>query len=274
MDYDSRVLEYENEVSYGTLGIMNSLALIVNQPVRYDLFLINIQTIVRNCLSSSKDDKKVIDQVNKDFESLLIAINSYAGSISVNVLIYMSNSRPMIPKKYQRTATNTRARIESVLNKITGGYGYTTGVIEKITRPEYQSLNIVAAANNLRQPYRYIPEIMSKLNYTKGLLLSHCPIDFIMLSMYKRIKLMESHTGRIIDTSNLGKKVFKEDIPFYKTTLRLFGDKDNITPLIKNRPRALKQINNKKLYQLSEQEIKRLALSTWNIPASDLRYVL
>ena len=274
MDYDPRVTQYENEVSYGTLGIMNSLVLMVNDPIRFDLFVINVQTIVRNCLSVSKDDRKVVDQVNKDFENLLAAIDAYAGSTPTNVMVYMSNSRTMVPEKYRRTATNTRSRIESVLDKISGGYGYTTGVVDKIERPEYQALNIIATANTMRQPYRYVPEILSNVQYTKGLLLSHCPIDFIMLSLHKRIKLMESHTGRIIDTADIGKKIFKEEIPFYQTTLRLFGDKDNITPLIRNKPKALKQINNKKLHQLSEQEIKRLALSTWNIPESDLRYVL
>jgi hypothetical protein len=83
------------------------------------------------------------------------------------------------------------------------------------------------------------------------LMVSHAPIDYHIHSKLNGFHLVESHTGQVRTVQELGRKVFKKDIPFNKYTHACLGDKDYIKS-----PLSLKQ--KKDLCTVAEQR-------HWNI---------
>ena len=96
-----------------------------------------------------------------------------------------------------------------------------------------------AGTNNL--PHRDLGDLIRRWDkeimrptQRRYLLISHIPLDFhLQNTLANKLYILESYTGKIKSSKDLGQKVFKEDnVPFNQYTHLLFGDKVQIKPMV------------------------------------------
>ena len=273
MTYDPSIAHLETKVSYGTLGIINKLVLLSKQPPRWDVYLINVATIVRNNLSRDRSDTAVIRGTEYDVSELITYIDNYLQTTTGIAILYFGLQRLGIPKEHRRTSTTTRKKIAALTSEISRLHKGPSG---KLFDLDYASKTLrVFSINHPGQlPYRFLANILQyTISYNKVALLTHDATDMLMCNALDKVEVLSSHTGYILRKRDLGFKVFKnEKIPLNQVTLRLFGDKDNIIPIIRNKPKALSRLAKYNLHQKTEQEIFGIAVNTLGVKKQLLQY--
>ncbi len=186
----------------------------------YKLFLINVDTLIRNIMGSVDTEIKeslspkaiyntLLDEIN-----LIIDILNNEGQGFIKPYFYhrsydfvkYSFHRSKVVRFYQ---LNTKKQ-EHNANQI-------KGVINLLKKDKNEQVNFVMS------------DLYIKVN-ENALILTHIPYDLLSYKNFKKLDLIESHTG-ILKTRKLyytkfydAKKLELENIPFQRKLLATFGD--------------------------------------------------
>ena len=280
MHYHHLVSDMEEKVSYGTLGLMNAIATYTEDMphLKKNFFLINGMTIVRNCLSEKRGytDKQLLDQISYDFEQLKQVIEIYARHPMYSIVYFHPDINKLIPEEHRRTTTPIRENVERIGRVILSHEKYQRDRLTSIdttTHVKYYGVHLSSIF-----AYKFLAKTIHSLvsnDIPKIWLMSHHPIDYFLLDSFTTGEIVLSHTGKILPKSQIPTKVFgTQDIPFNRMTYKLFGDKDLLKPVIRNRPKALEMLKGINLHHKTEREIGLLAMSKLGIDKKSISWHL
>lgn len=253
-EIDADDIEKSENVGFGTNAIItaiNNLAKSSNPPP-LDVFLINVDTLIRNTTTKEKTLDEIKSDVKKDLAGLLDAITIYLRAIEnlidmPYVIVYLPEYEIAQVKLHERPfkPNSTKDIIKKVHNKILEEDNLK---VRKQIRTTYNNIDIFElwVGDRSSLPYKaLIRFINSQARFNPGgittslknmLLISHYPLDFYLTNTFSKLHLIESFTGKIFQKNQLGLKVFKNGfIPFNRVTHLLFGDSVQIMPMAKGR---------------------------------------
>lgn len=266
------------ECSAGMSNILKSISTIArlknDSRKVFDVVILNVLTMVRNCYDRKKPDAKIVEDIRKDVNIFLQYIQSYfieqKDMVEKPVVIcYLPVYN--IPEQFARPDTQIKKDLYKFANIVFG---------KQCTNPaSTRELNNNAILYTVKAGIGMLPhQTIGRLITTKCdvgvlkpkdrryLLISHCPIDLhLQNTLESRVFLLESFTGMIKSVNDFGKKVFKDDyVPFNQYTHLLLGDKVTIKPLIHHKDKttlleaAKKDMWAKKPLSVVLNEIKKL----------------
>lgn len=268
MIYEPQVKSLETKISYGTLGIINTLALHFsdNLSEKKNILLVNGDTIIRNSCHLSNTEQQNLAAISEDFKHLRMYYEMYMQSQAAIIVFFHPLINSCIPEYAQRKETDIRKLIHTLSMKVALSEHLEVNKPKVIYKED--NLSVYGLLSSGIFAYKHLTRMVAALplNRRKIWLISHCPFDFLLFESFPDIEILLSHTGKIIKKNDLPVKVFKDEtIPFNRTTYKLFGDKDFVKPLCKNRPKALELLGNSKLKLKTEYEIKVFAASKLGI---------
>ena len=274
MIYDPRIAHLEKQISYGTLGLIDALIRPdKNVADQKKLILINGATIIRNCIDPILGEATNIRQIDFDFKMLYQCLEQYVNHQTSVITYFHSNINSMIPDDSRRKETSLRLMITHFVNKMSRDEHLIPNKLVKFNKNDKLILYGLSVVKSFA--YVVLGSIIQKMltnRLPRILLITHCPFDYFLLDRYP-VEIVLSHTGKIITKKDLGMKVFKDDsIPFNRTTYKLFGDKDFLKPLCRNKPKALSTLKGVKLRLKTEKEIAQLAQQQLDISDKQLNW--
>ncbi len=218
--------------SIGTGIMVNQLiAQLSSGAYDKDTIVININTILRNRYDS-KSFTSVLQWVNdthleiQNLISELVDVMISANISNPSIITYSADYSGMIPKMFWRPTTTTRSRYATATQML----AKRNMVVSTNRQVQYNFHYLHGRAPIATQ---LIHAIQRMQNRRKIYLISHSPIDFHICEKLKGVDILESYTGKTIDISELGQKVFKLDnVPFNQFTHVLMGDKEQyVSPM-------------------------------------------
>ena len=249
------------EVSLGIAPILHTFSVLSTQRIRptWDLFLINMETLIRDRRDDQLRPEQIADGVLQDCNVLAQYIAAYCRVTTPHfktapILCFYFAHYEKIPKAYLRTklpkGTEERWHIRDIM-------------IRKLYKDPFpaqvEDLQVVFMNEDragswphrdlLKDLYQLrIANSSGAMHYRKVLMVSHIPLDFNLYKSFSQFTILESYTGNLKQIKQLGKKVFKDDsIPFNKYTLLALGDKWYLeSPLT---PQAKKQLKEKARFE-------------------------
>lgn len=280
MIYHPQVASLETVMSYGSLGLLNTLAQHNNDLSikKKNVFLINGATVVRNCYSNGKNlsDNEVLKAIHQDFEYIRHHIEMYATQDTYVIFYFHPTINTMIPEHTRRKSTPFReavARLTSIVASSETLKSNKLVLLNKHNNVAYYGLLVQGTF-----AYKFLSHhirTLLKQDVPKIYVLTHCPIDYFLTDEYAQAEYILSHTGKILTKKDFSQKVFQtEDIPFTRVMYKFFGDKEYLTPICKNRPKALEILKSVKLRLKTEKELEQLLKSKFDIDLKLLRWVL
>ena len=194
----------------------------------YSHIYINVSTLFRNYLGSFKVDKtndynkKELDDFKKGFLDEIISINSIIiNTISTRmhpvfyVCNYRSFERIFIDAKVRKPTTNKQIMYENIHNNV------VTDTVIKLN-------SLFDPKNDEDEPFIKEYDVAVKGNNTTSLILTHMPLDLLNNSSFRKLMLLESHTGAIKQKTEWISKINKNEeainIPFNILSIQIFGD--------------------------------------------------
>ncbi len=264
-------------ISYGTLYVLLTLLKHANDPanVKHNVFVINLGTIVRNCLDASLSDESIITNVMLDAETLVRSIGQY-NTNKVKVVWYAHPElRQMIYAPVRRPDTKPRVAVERITTKLLARLKVSNNKL--VMLPEANA-NVDEYILRIYKQYAY--KVLAR--YIKGriandeprlCMITHVSLDLLLAEVVKNITLLECHTGKYITREGFGYKVFKtERRSFNRTALKAFGDKDLIKPQIRLTKKNKDKLAVADLSTITEKELYAILTVDLKIDPFDLAY--
>ena len=261
--YHKLISHLVDMVSYGTLGVIDTFA---NNPEKYDVVFINITTILRNCYVKDATVQDILRLANQDLEQLVSYIRRFS-SDEVKIVLYMDvGLRDRIPKGQKRELTTPRDMVEKSA-KAFKEYHNAPGRLSSIGEN-------IFLFNSKGFAHHELSRVKSRVDKVgKACLISHCPLDYLLITKEPSIDIIQSHTGNILQLIEISKKVFKnEGVPFNATSLAVFGDKDHIKPQFRSNKKVIEK-EGSKLKRMSSFELKRIMRNKYDIEASSMSWL-
>lgn len=204
----------------------------LSDPNYYDLYAINVATLVRNMLSSIEDSKSIakikLPEFYECIEEEIDLITIMFGEKNLKVVFYINSYqyyKRLYPRSMRIASTEKQIKEDTVIKY----------VCDKISSNDKD----VKSFNHLIS--------FDKAN--KTLLLSHYPVDLLSHTKFRTLDLLESHTGKIKTRKDYNTKYYpipREDmssLPFFEYLLVVFGDKVMFRPDgIKRRQDVMEQL--------------------------------
>lgn len=254
---DKSKLSMGSNVSYGIAPILNTLVNTTkafNKP-RWDLYLINAETIIRDRKEEAKINEGYVRSVIYDMQMLSQYIAAYnrivhSGMVQQQnpLICFYFPHYNVIPKIYLRDkfpkGTEDRWKLRDAAITLITKEGVPTN---------YENTDVIYTMVGKKSwPHKELFEDLCKqingIPFRNCLMVSHVPSDFHLYKSIREFTVLESYTGALKMPKQLGKKVFKdENIPFNKYTHLLLGDKWYLKNLIptavrnKIKERAIKE---------------------------------
>ena len=279
MNYDPRVKDLEEKVSYGTLGILDRLARASddNPGIKKNLLLINGATIVRNCYyrPDSNSDKHVLDAVAFDFEQLRHYFEMYTNQPATMLVYFHVGVNKLIPESARKRETNNRLNVERLTAMVATSEGLRPNTITKLS--SNNNITYCGLVVSGTFAYRILNKSLHELSKTsipKIWMVSSCPIDYFLFDTFPQLEIIDSHTGKIVLKKDLPEKIFGDPaIPFNRITYKLFGDKNLVKAACRNRPKAIALLDGA-LKLRTEREIAALAKTRLGIDSKSINWDL
>jgi hypothetical protein len=228
---------------YSTAAILDTL---VNVGFKYNIFFINLLTLIRNNLRF-KEDNTLFKRVLEDCETLyncFIYTEPYEDNRNTYVLFYIPYNY-YVKEGFKENLSDLIKRslkyskeFYSVLedNKIVFDKHLGNNIVEYKKVPPNESI-VDFLKSSLVKEQETIGSIADHSKKYKALMLSHISFDWFLAfeSGFIEFNFIESYTGKIYDINGLSKKLlepklrkiypnFSEYLPFTKITHVLFGD--------------------------------------------------
>lgn len=268
------------EVSYGIAPILSTLSNLstrMNRP-QWTLYLINVETIIRDRKDQRSNERSVAEDVLRDCSVLAQYISAY----STHTLPPQMKTKPLvcfylphyegIPKIHLRDklpkGTEDRWEVRDEIEKLLKAEGYQDHY--ESTRVAYSIVGNDGWAH--KELLKELVGIHSDIRYRKTLMVSHVPLDFHLYRTFNDFNILESYTGTIKNPKLFGKKVFGDEaFPFNKYTHLLLGDKWYLKSLIT--PAAKKQLKERAIREhwslMPDKEVLRSLIKA-NVALPDL----
>lgn len=237
------------EVSFGIapiLSTLSDLSMRHNRPA-WTLYLINVETLIRDRKEEKTDNEKIARAVLLDCTVMAQYISAYcrlslAPQMKQNPIVcfYLPHYEDL-PKAYVRDkfpkGTEARWGVRDTIERIITSEGY---------QDHYDDTQVffTVVGKGGKWPHKDLIRDLAKLKegiqYRKVLMVSHVPLDFHLYRVFSDFSILESYTGAIKQQKQFGKKVFGDEVfPFNKYTHLLFGDKWYLKPLVKSSVRKM-----------------------------------
>lgn len=224
------------------LNYMRETARNINAP-QWDLYLINIYTMVRNLYQKGMHQVELEQMIDRDADILMTYIHSYTctrRSIPATVFFYAPDYSA-VPKSMLRLHTGNQEELDrlylNLYKKLPVKLTELTEVADtrkflcQVGKSIFPHKDIIEKLKLIYQPHRLTGSIGT-------VMISHCPLDFHIYKAIPKIQLFESYTGTILNVQDFGQKLIKDvKIPFNTVTHRLFGDSLQLVPFFKNKDR-------------------------------------
>lgn len=222
-----------NTASYGTSPILNTLKELSAKGrfrPQWNLFLINVDTLIRNNYQKSLGIAAIEAGVKRDVEQLVLYINAYVSadrsSVSSKpvVCLYLPHyedipatyRKPNLPGNYD-LHIKLRNRLVKVLPKRSWDSQHIQIDVVYIDAPGPWPHNTVISDLSKKYPDIY---------HRDTAIITHAYLDYHIAKAIPEITLLESFTGKTKVYKEFIKKVILHDeVPFNKYTHLLFGDK-------------------------------------------------
>lgn len=241
IDPETRSVYNGVEVSLGIAPILSALSYVSNQRLRPDwnLFLINVETIIRDRKEKNSSIEQTAQGVLTDIGVLAQYISAYcritrtSRSIGTPVVCFYFPHYENIPRAYLRSklpkGTEERWKVRDAVMKLMTQHPLPEQIEEtKIIAVDVGRSSGWPHKDLFRDLYetRFDKGPANSMKYRKVLMISHVPLDFTLYKQFAEFTILESYTGRFKHRKQFGKKVFNdENIPFNLYTYLLLGDK-------------------------------------------------
>lgn len=208
----------------------------------YDIFLINVDTLVRNIVGAIPTDEaqylspKAIVMALEEEINMIIDINSNEGLGHLQLYFYSRN--------YTLVENNYNPKFVRIIQPET--------LKQKVL---YGQIHDTVKLLGKDQQYGYVRFGLGLTLHPKtlssALILTHVPYDLLSGDLFKKLDLLESHTGLLKTKKDFwskyydAKKLELSNIPFQKRLLGFFGDHVLIRPAPINVRRAIIDLSNK-----------------------------
>ena len=237
----------ELENSYGLMPILNAFANLTrsNHLKFWDLYLINIETLIRDRKNNTSDITTIARNILNDCNVLVKYIGEYARLFQRDhtknkiIICFYMNKYEALPDLYIREkfpkGTEERWKIRDKVAKM----------IDDGPKSE-EGIDVVFSVQSNTKVWPHKEMVKDLIHnfqgvpFMKALMISHIPLDFHLYRTFSDFTILESYTGAFKTQKQFGKKVFgNENLPFNKYTHLLFGDKWYIKPLVEHKTRKL-----------------------------------
>lgn len=221
------------EVSPGIAPILktlNDMSSGFNRPL-WSLFLINVETLIRDRKNPDEDNKAMAQGVIKDMITLCQFISAYCRY----TLPPQMKAEPMLcfyfPIYSEIPAVYKRDKFPKGTENFWAIRDLILKHFEKHTwQTQYDDLEALLEVAHGPWPHRNLLNDLiahkDRLRFRKTLMVSHVPLDFHLYRVFKDFTILESYTGNLKTIKQFGKKVFDDEaIPFNKYTHLVLGDK-------------------------------------------------
>ena len=196
------------------------------KPTNYDVFLINIHTLVRNILTSyeGKDKLEIIKKSDIEvtvFEILKTEMFNIVELCKLNhleILFYCPDYSKALNNGLSRSNDNNAFMLSKTIN--VSNYAF-----KRLLGDEYVT-NLLEDRN-----------VKIKVSDNKILMLTHFTLDLLNYKHWFKCTLLQSHTGRIIESVDFNKMYYKtgsvdtDTFPFLEELLYILGDKHMYKPV-------------------------------------------
>jgi hypothetical protein len=230
-------------IGFGLAPILKTLESTANNRSAsvWNLFLINIETIIRNRGSIGKDNYITPEEIMNDCNLLTQYISAYVRDSDRTqrqkaIVAFYSTHYESMPSIYlkEKFPKGTEERwalrdaFEKYLDRNYKGMSYDNldvhfGICEKGGWP-YQSL------------FKDLSKLDRSIKFRNVAMISHVPGDFLIYKNFAKFSLLESFTGGVKSVKEFGEKVFGDpELPFTKHVYMLFGDKVYIKGILDNK---------------------------------------
>lgn len=223
------------EVSYGIAPILTTFSNLSmqNRKPSWTLYLINVETIIRDRKQDTKSmediaravllDCTVLAQYIAAYNSLTLPPQMKQPPIICFYLPHYEKLPPAYLKDKLPAGTDIRWKIRDNIEKILAKEGY---------QENFESTKIIfdIVGKNGGWPHKDLLKdlvaMQEGLRFRKALMVSHIPLDFHLYRVFSEFTILESYTGALKQQKQFGKKVFNDDtLPFNKYLHLLLGDK-------------------------------------------------
>lgn len=273
---------------YGTgtlISAISKLPTLTSDNI-YDVFVINVATLIRNNTVKGRLLTDIVNTVKKDVFDLIHCICRYHENMGPLIknpkAVFYLPDYSYLPPLHARPATGHRATIKDVTEMLVKEDNLK--VRKRIrSREGITDFIEIYAGSKIELPYRTIIGELNSLykmemfdpraSLSKYLLISHVPLDYYFMLTYPRVTMLESFTGKFFKPKRLGFKVFGTNfIPFNQVTHLLFGDKALVRPMAmrKNRNLLIDLAKRQQWYVRTPYEIERYVAATQQVPAGIL----
>lgn len=209
----------------GTVPISVGTALAVealqNAPMhRFQTFLINIRTLVRNAREAYEETPKediLFDAVKEDMMGIADFITSLKLKTILDLKFYYP-SYQALPRMFPMAKLK-----EMDPTKLLGP--------KEQNRREQIVLDNTVIKRILKEFEKFIAQVDSSVPQFggDGLIITHHPVDLVTTESYTRLHLLESHTGTIKNFPLFSTKLTgaseMPNMPLNKLTIQVFGDR-------------------------------------------------
>ncbi len=216
--------------------------LLLKDNEQVNTILINMNTIIRNSFDKGLPFDNNLKRIGTEVNLIIERINHiYEERKTIShpyLIIYMGDYRKDYEASHLRPLPEGRKFLKEVEDSVFEKFQNTvikTGVLTC----HFVKLNKIPYADELQTVLKSISHIIPKAFYTGYYyLISHQPIDYHLLNKSPNGKLINSHTGVVIERSKLGLKIFGDErVPFNYLLHTLLGDKVQLLPKIKPKDR-------------------------------------
>ena len=251
--------------SYGIEPVLIRLEQLLTDPKnKLNTILINISTCIRNAMDKTLSDPANVKKVQVEIEYIVDTIISFcqrSNKKHLYLIFYINDYITELPGEMVRPPSPGKLTYFELVNE------YCTLINKaKVSTQDNVTINFVRMKKgtlyakqlygHLRDISKYVPSASYTGYYA---MISHQPLDYHLLNIAPNGIIIASHTGEILKREDLGYKVFDEgQIPFNQITHRLFGDKQQIQPLVKGvaRKKAIEKALANKWRIRTEDQIK------------------
>ena len=211
---------------------------------QWDLFIINIYTLVRNAYTKEMSIQTIEKIIDTDVDLYTTFVGAYMSfkRQTPAVLLFYAPDYSAIPKGFLRDVSGQKQRVE-----IDTLYAATRKrlplTLTEITETPILRKFVLATKGEMF-PHKELVEHLRTIYGRRAcgsigtVMISHCPIDLHISRLLPNLQLLESYTATIYPISEFGKKLTKEvRIPFNTTTHRMFGDDIHLKSLVQGKQR-------------------------------------
>lgn len=235
----------------------------VNRVIEYKIktnefktIYLNIYTIIRNiisAISTTEEKHKFLDNTNSDDAIVSVFLEEYS---EIERLLLENNYNPILYiTDYSKNNFLSKSN-RNILNIISDTLSSKQNVfilkaVKKIKKQYYSNLIISMQENTkVHEPkinpsyLKYIEEKLKEgsklpmITNGKNLIITHFAIDLLNIKYLSNLTLLESHTGRVVNSKDFNRKYpdltnmdFTKVVPFIEKIYYIFGDGNLIKPL-------------------------------------------